>query len=105
MSAVEKVIQQLMDYLACVGHPGRVFGPRDFNSQVMHNVFDDESRGTLEVALQQLVAAGVLEPLSRIEYTLTRHGFQIARQLHHGNRGAGRGALTGFEAPALEGQP
>ena len=98
MSAVQRITEQLMDYFACVGHPGRVFGPRDFNSQVMNNVFDAESRGALGIALQQLAEAGVLEAASPIAYTLTGGGFAMARRLRDGDRGAARGTVVGVEA-------
>jgi hypothetical protein len=91
MSAVEKITEQLMDYFACVAHPGQVFGPRDFNSQVMMNAFDPEERARLGAALEELVRQGVLEASSPIEYTLTREGLATARRLRQGDRSAARG--------------
>lgn len=93
MSAVETVTRQLMNYFACVARPGRVFGPRDFNSQVLTYAFDPQERATLGTALQQLVEAGVLQSTSPTEYTLTREGFASARLLCDGDRTAARGTV------------
>jgi hypothetical protein len=95
MTPVKKITRQLMNYFACVAHPGQVFGPRDFNSQVMMYVFDPEERAALGGALQQLVEDGVLDATSRTEYTLTRQGFATARELCDGDRSAARGTVTG----------
>jgi hypothetical protein len=93
MSAIEKITGQLMNYFACVAHPGQVFGPRDFNSQVMTYAFAPEERAALGIALQELVHAGVLQATSPIEYTLTREGFATARRLRAGDRTAARGTV------------
>ena len=94
MSTIEKITEQLMNYFACVARPGQVFGPRDFNSQVMMNSFDAQERDNLAAALQELVVTGVLQATSPIEYTLTPHGFNTARLLRDGNRSAARGTVA-----------
>jgi hypothetical protein len=95
MTPIEKITRQLMNYFACVAHPGQVFGPRDFNSQVMMHVFDPEERAALGAALQHLLQGGVLEAITATEYTLTREGLAMARELCDGDRTAARGTATG----------
>ena len=93
MTATEKITDQLMNYFACVAHAGQVFGPRDFNSQVLVYAFDPQERAALGTALQELVEAGVLRLTKPIEYTLTSDGFATARRLREGNRTAARGTV------------
>jgi hypothetical protein len=81
MSMTEKLRQQLMHYFACVGRTGRVYGPRDFNSQVMMNAFDPHDRAALDDALWEMVEAGVLQRSSPLEFTLTSAGLDQIRRL------------------------
>ena len=69
----------LMNYFACT-YPRRVHGRRDFDSQVMANVFDAQDRATLGTALDELVANGILAPGPSGDFTLTDAGLALARQ-------------------------
>jgi hypothetical protein len=80
MSSTEKVKQYVMQYLASVGNAGTVFTLRDFNSQVMMNVYAAEERAVLEVALAELVDAGILERRAPTEYVLTQDGRRITAE-------------------------
>ena len=73
--AIESVRLQLLDYFATIGAaPGRVFTIRDFNSQVMMNVYVPTERAALGYALTQLLDAGILRHSSATGYLLTAAG-------------------------------
>jgi hypothetical protein len=73
--AVESVKLQLLDYFATIGAaPGYMFTIRDFNSQVMMNVYEPVERAALGYALTQLLDAGILRQGSATSYLLTAEG-------------------------------
>ena len=75
-----ETVMKLMDYFACT-YPRRLFGPRDFNSQVMAQVFDPRDRATLGTALEVLVEDGVLERCAPVDFRITDAGLALLRQL------------------------
>lgn len=75
-----ETVAKLMDYFACT-YPRRLFGPRDFNSQVMAQVFDPRDRATLGTALEALVEDGVLERCAPFDFRITDVGLALLRQL------------------------
>ena len=75
-----ETVRRLMDYFVST-YPRRVYATRDFNAQVMANVFDAQDRATLGTALEELAADGVLEPCAAVEYRITDAGLAVVRQL------------------------
>lgn len=84
----DDVRQKLMEYFACIAYRGRVYGLREFNTQVMMNVYDPHDRAALATALDELDAAGVIQRYSSTEYTLTDAGLALARHLREQARAA-----------------
>ena len=80
MSEIEEVRQRLMKYFACVAYAGRVYGPREFNANVMMNTYDPDGRAVLGVVLEEMVGSGILRRFTPLEYTLTPAGLQMAQQ-------------------------
>ena len=70
----------LMHYFASVGSTaGRIFGIRDFNTQVMMDAYTAEERDRLQPALEALIAAGILCRVSPTDYSLTAEGVRLVR--------------------------
>ena len=84
--------RRLMAYFAST-YPRRVYGPRDFNSQVMANVFDPQDRATLGTALEQLLAAGFLETSPPNDFRITDAGLVVVRQCRQHPESIHAGAL------------
>ena len=80
MTTTRETMMKIMYYFACT-HPRRVYATRDFNSQVMADVFEAQDRATLGTALEELVADGVLEPCPPLEYRISDAGLALVRQL------------------------
>lgn len=64
-----------------MARPGRVFGPRDFNTQVMMNIYAPEERAALAPVLRQLVDEAILRHVSPTEYEVTPAGLQRLKSL------------------------
>jgi hypothetical protein len=80
VKAIERVKLELVDYFATIGAaPGCIFTIRDFNSQVMMNVYSPEERAALGYALAQLVDAGILRLASATSYLLTAEGLAMVK--------------------------
>jgi hypothetical protein len=72
------VRHRLMNYFAAIGaQEGRVFTLRDFNDQVMMDLFAAEERAGLAIALDAMIEAGVLRRASPTEYSLTPAGLSL----------------------------
>ena len=76
-----ETVRRLMDYFTST-YPRRVYATRDFNAQVMADIFDPQDRATLGCALDELVADGMLELSWEIEYRITEAGAAVVCQLH-----------------------
>ena len=76
-----ETVRRLMEYFTST-YPRRVYATRDFNTQVMADIFDAQDRATLGAALEELVADGMLELSWEIDYRITDAGLAVVRQLH-----------------------
>ena len=78
------VERRLMDFFAAMGAaPGHTFTIRDFNSQVMMNVYTPEDRACLGLALAALAEAGVVLATSPTDYCLTPEGLRRVRAIRY----------------------
>jgi hypothetical protein len=96
MSPIQDTKRLLMEYFAALGaEPRHLFSVRDFNTHVMMNAYDSKDRGALDLALAELVAAGILGQHSSTEYLLTPEGLSRVRSLRsapprlHGDAASG----------------
>lgn len=86
MTGNDKVKRALMGYLAAVGSADHVFTTRDFNTQVLIQVYKPEERAGLDVALGDLIAAGLLAQESATQWRLTPAGVDQMRAMKIANR-------------------
>jgi hypothetical protein len=98
MQITQKVKMDLLQYFGATGAPAwHRFTIRDFNLQVMMNVFAPKERAALDVALDELIEAQVLMRVSDTEYVLSPHGFGLVTALRA--RNASKRRLNGYWKP------
>lgn len=89
MLTIQEIERRLMDYFVAVGgDPAKVFGPRDFDSQVMMDAFTPEDRAGLALALGSLAHAGIVAPASPGEWQLTKSGLDRVKATRETRRDA-----------------
>jgi hypothetical protein len=98
MKTTHAVKQDLLEYFGAIGaSPGHRFTIRDFNQQVMMNVFAPAERDALDLALQEFVDGGILQQISRTEFVLAPQGLSLVTELRRARLPSGR--LKGVEKP------
>jgi hypothetical protein len=98
MKTTHAVKQDLLQYFGAIGaSPGHRFTLRDFNQQVMMNVFTPEEREGLDLALREFIEAQILEQVSETEYVLAPQGLSLVIELRRARLPSGR--LKGHEKP------
>jgi hypothetical protein len=91
MKTTHGVKQDLLEYFGAIGaSPGHRFTIRDFNQQVMMNVFAPSERACLDLALDELIEARVLEQVSETEYVLAPQGLGLVAELRRARLPSGR---------------
>jgi hypothetical protein len=82
MKTTDGVKQDLLEYFGAIdAAPGHRFSMRDFNQQVMMNVFAPAERDCLDLALRELVEAQILEQVAETEYVLGPQGRSLVVEL------------------------
>ena len=75
MSGVESMKKQILTYFGTIASPAHgTLTIRDFNSQLMSKMFHATDRESLSIALDELIAEGLLVERSEKAYGLTAKG-------------------------------
>ena len=81
MNTVDSMKSQILTYFGTISSPAHgTLTIRDFNAQLMSNMFQAGDRDTLAAALDQLVASGLLVERSPKNYGLTPQGVIAATE-------------------------
>jgi hypothetical protein len=81
MSSVESMKSQILTYFGTIASPAHgSLTIRDFNAQLMSNMFQAGDRDGLATALDELVADGLLQLRSAGTYGLTAKGVVAATE-------------------------
>ncbi len=81
MTTADSLKKQILTYFGTIASPARgSLTIRDFNTQLMSKTFAAEDRDLLAVALDELVASGLLVERSAKTYALTPQGVAAAHE-------------------------
>jgi hypothetical protein len=81
MNSVDSMKNQILTYFGTISSPAHgTLTIRDFNAQLMSNMFQAGDRDALAAALDELVASGLLVERSPKNYGLTAQGVAAATE-------------------------
>ena len=81
MSAIETMKSRILTYFGTIASPAHgSLTIRDFNAQLMSNMFNATDRDALAAALDELVASGLLTERAPKTYGLTARGVVAASE-------------------------
>ena len=81
MTGVENMKKQILTYFGTIASPAHgSLTIRDFNTQLMSKMFEASDRESLSVALEELIAEGLLVERSQKTYGLTPKGVIAASE-------------------------
>jgi hypothetical protein len=81
MTAVEGMKNQILRYFGTIASPEHgTLTIRDFNSQLMSKMFQESDRNSLAIALDELMAEGLVVERGQRTYGLTPQGVIAARK-------------------------